>query len=82
MLLVTLAASVLGSDRAFIITLDKYKSRGTHWIALYVNTENVTYFEQKNTFIKTCSLYQVQNPHLLKGKKLKEIVRNKSTDSK
>ena len=53
MLLVTLAASVLGSDRAFIINLDKYKSIGTHWIALYVNAENITYFEQKNNaFIK------------------------------
>ena len=58
MLLVTLAASVLGSDRAFIINLDTYKSIGTHWIALYVNAENVTYFEQKNNaFIKMCSLY-------------------------
>ena len=57
MSLVTLVASVLGSNRAFIVTLDKYKSIGTHWIALYVNAENVTYFEQKNTFIKMCSLY-------------------------
>ena len=58
MLLVTLAASVLGSDRAFIINPDKYKSIRTHWIVLYVNAENVTYFEQKNnTFIKMCSLY-------------------------
>ena len=58
MLLVTLAASVLGSGRAFIINLDKYKSIGIHWIALYVNAENVTYFEQKNNpFIKMRSLY-------------------------
>ena len=58
MLLVTLAASVLGNDRALIINLDKFKSIGTHWIALYVNAANVTYFEQKNNaFIKMCSLY-------------------------
>ena len=57
MLLVTLAASVLGRDRAFIINLDKYKSIETHWIALYANTENVTYFEKNNAFIKMCSLY-------------------------
>ena len=58
MLLITLAASVLGSDRAFIINLDKYKSIGTRWIALYVNAENITYLEQKNNaFIKMCSLY-------------------------
>ena len=27
------------------INLDKFKSIGTHWIALYVNTENVTYID-------------------------------------
>ena len=58
MLLVTLAASVLGRDRAFITNPDKYKSIGTHWIALYVKAENATYFQQKNNaFIKMCSLY-------------------------
>ena len=25
--------------------IDEYKSIGTHWIALYVNNNNVTYFE-------------------------------------
>ena len=24
---------------------DEYKSIGTHWIALYVNTKNITYFD-------------------------------------
>ena len=32
-------------DGEYIINLDKYESIGTHWIALYVNTENVTYFD-------------------------------------
>ena len=32
-------------DGAYIINLDEYKSRETHWIALYVNAENVTYFD-------------------------------------
>ena len=32
-------------DGAYIKNLDKYESIGTHWIALYVNTENVTYFD-------------------------------------
>ena len=27
------------------INLDEFKSTGTHWIALYVNAENVTYFD-------------------------------------
>ena len=32
-------------DGAYIINLDEYESVGTHWIALYVNAENVTYFD-------------------------------------
>ena len=32
-------------DRGYIINLDEYESIGTHWIALYVNAENVTYFD-------------------------------------
>ena len=31
-------------DRAYVINLDEYKSTGIHWIALYLNAENVTYF--------------------------------------
>ena len=33
------------NDRAYIINIDEYESIGTHWIALYVNTENVAYFD-------------------------------------
>ena len=32
-------------DRTFIINLYKYESIGAHWIALYLNAENVTYFD-------------------------------------
>ena len=32
-------------DGAYIINLDQYKSIRTLWIALYVNDENVTYFD-------------------------------------
>ena len=28
-----------------MLNLDEYKSIGTHWIALYVNDNNVTYFD-------------------------------------
>ena len=28
----------------YILNLDEYESIGTHWIALYVNDNNVTYF--------------------------------------
>ena len=29
----------------YIINLDEYQSIETHWIALYVNDNNVTYFD-------------------------------------
>ena len=32
-------------DGDYLINLDKYKSIGMHWIALYVNGDNVTYFD-------------------------------------
>ena len=32
-------------DEAYIIYLDEHESIGTHWIALYVNAKNVTYFD-------------------------------------
>ena len=32
-------------DGAYIINFDEYESIGTHWIALYVNAKNVTYFD-------------------------------------
>ena len=32
-------------DGAYIINLDEYESIKTHWIALYVNDNNVTYFD-------------------------------------
>ena len=31
-------------DGTYVINLDEYKSIGTHWIALYINDNNVTYF--------------------------------------
>ena len=32
-------------DRAYMINLGKYESIRTHWIVLYVNAENVIYFD-------------------------------------
>ena len=29
------------------MNLDEYKSIGTHWIILFVNRKNVTYFDSK-----------------------------------
>ena len=32
-------------DGAYVINLDKYFDIGTHWIALYMQNNNVTYFD-------------------------------------
>ena len=32
-------------DGAYIINLDEYSDSGTHWVALYVKNNNVTYFD-------------------------------------
>ena len=32
-------------DRTYIINLDEYESFGTHWVALFVNDNDVTYFD-------------------------------------
>ena len=32
-------------DGAYVINLNEYKSIGIYWIALYVNDNNVTYFD-------------------------------------
>ena len=30
---------------AYVINLDEYTSIGTHWVALYVNANNIVYFD-------------------------------------
>ena len=32
-------------DGTYIINLDEYFDIGTHWVALYINNNNVTYFD-------------------------------------
>ena len=32
-------------DETYMVNHDEYESIGTHWIALYVNAKNVTYFD-------------------------------------
>ena len=32
-------------NRPYITNLDEYESIGTHWIALYVNAENLIHFD-------------------------------------
>ena len=33
-------------DGAYVINLDEYSDIGTHWIALYVSSKTVTYFNK------------------------------------
>ena len=60
-------------DGAYVINLDEYSDIGTHWVALYVQNNNVTYFDSfgvkhipkeikefvKNTNIKT-NIFRIQ----------------------
>ena len=32
-------------DGAYVIHLDEYSDIGTHWVALYLQNNNVTYFD-------------------------------------
>ena len=32
-------------DEAYVINLDEYESKVAHWIALYVNANNIVYFD-------------------------------------
>ena len=32
-------------DEAYVINLDEYSDIGTHWVALYMYNNNVTYFD-------------------------------------
>ena len=32
-------------DGAYVLNLNQYESIGTHWIALYVNGNNIIYFD-------------------------------------
>ena len=55
-------------DGAYVINIDEYESIGTHWITLYVNANNIVYFDSFGVehipkdikkFIETKILYQV-----------------------
>ena len=32
-------------DGAYLVNLDEYSDLGTHWVALYANNDDVTYFD-------------------------------------
>ena len=61
-------------DGAYVINLDEYSDIGSHWIALYANNKNVTYFDsfgiehipqEVKKFIgnknMTTNIYRIQN---------------------
>ena len=59
-------------DGAYVINPDEYKSIGTRWVALYVNSDNVTYFDsfgveripkEIRKFIKNKNIYRIQAYH-------------------
>ena len=56
-------------DGAYIINLEEYESIGTHWIALYANAKNVTYFDSFG--VKYIFQKKFKNP--LKIKVLQQI---------
>ena len=35
----------MGHNGAYVIYLDEYSDTGTHWVALYVSNNDVTYFD-------------------------------------
>ena len=37
--------SVKIKDEVYIINLDEYSDIGTHWVALYVQNNDITYFD-------------------------------------
>ena len=39
-------------DEAYVICHDEYESRGTRWIALYVNAKSITYCDSLTHFSK------------------------------
>ena len=51
-------------DGTYVINLDEFKSIGTHWISLYVNGNNIVYFDS----------FQVE--HI--PKEIEKLMRNKN----
>ena len=39
---------------AYVVNLDEYADSGTHWIALFVKNDKVTYFDSFGVEIKKC----------------------------
>ena len=61
-------------DGAYIINLDEYADIGTHWVALHVNNDDVTYFVSFGVehIPKEIKILMVLCPLLRKIKTLKQ----------
>ena len=59
---------------AYIINLDEYSDIGTHWVALYVQNNNVTYFDSFGVehILKEIKTF-INNKNILTIKTLKQI---------
>ena len=60
-------------DGAYVINLDEYSDIGTHWVALYLKTNDITYFDsfgvehipkELKTFINHSSSSALQNKNV------------------
>ena len=56
-------------DGAYVINLDEYSDIGTHWVALYVHNDDVTYFDsfgvehipkEIKTFINKKNIFRIR----------------------
>ena len=53
-------------DGAYVINLDEYSDIGTHWIALYVHNNHVTYFDSNDvTYFDSFGVERIQKEHFL-----------------
>ena len=69
-------------DGAYLINLDEYSDMGTHWVALFINNNNVTYF---NSFGVEHILKEIEtfiNRTSLNKKIITNIFRMQAYDSK
>ena len=44
-------------DGTYVINLDEYSDIGTHWVALYVHNNDVTYFDWCRTYSERNQIY-------------------------
>ena len=67
----------LKKDRVYVINLEEFKSIGTRWVSLYVNGDNVTYFDSSGVeYIPEEIKKFIENKHIARN-----ICRTQANDS-